>query len=145
MCDISSGLNGYKSLNADVIAVSVDTPFAQEAWAHAKRIIEAGEHQLAMSLVGRGDEHGVDPRIPDEIDRGRDRTRFRTHLDDLRCARTIGIGHRNQFHAGHCARQNLRMIRAHHARADQPNPDGHRKDAMLNERRGRRRSPTSGR
>jgi peroxiredoxin len=38
MCDISSGLNGYKSLNADVIAVSVDTPFAQEAWAQKEKI-----------------------------------------------------------------------------------------------------------
>src|SRR5467141_665679 len=32
MCDISSGLN------ADVIAVSVDSPFAQEAWAQKEKI-----------------------------------------------------------------------------------------------------------
>lgn len=38
MCDISAGLNGYSSLNADVIAVSVDTPFAQEAWAQKEKI-----------------------------------------------------------------------------------------------------------
>ena len=33
MCDISAGLSGYSGLNAEVIALSVDTPFAQEAWA----------------------------------------------------------------------------------------------------------------
>jgi peroxiredoxin len=33
MCDISGGLGAYGGLNADVIAISVDTPFAQEAWA----------------------------------------------------------------------------------------------------------------
>src|SRR5437763_8468188 len=38
MCDITSGLNGYSSLNADVIAVSVDGPFAQEAWAQKEKI-----------------------------------------------------------------------------------------------------------
>jgi glutaredoxin-dependent peroxiredoxin len=38
MCDISAGLNSYKGLNAEVIAVSVDTPFAQEAWAHKEKI-----------------------------------------------------------------------------------------------------------
>jgi len=38
MCDISSGLNAYAGLNADVIAVSVDTPFAQEAWAQKEKI-----------------------------------------------------------------------------------------------------------
>ena len=38
LCDITSGLPQYSSLNADVIAVSVDTPFAQEAWAKQERI-----------------------------------------------------------------------------------------------------------
>src|SRR5213083_1184805 len=38
MCDITSGLNDYSSLNADVIAVSVDSPFAQEAWAQKEKI-----------------------------------------------------------------------------------------------------------
>ena len=38
MCDISGGLNGYSSLNADVIGISVDTPFAQEAWAQKEKI-----------------------------------------------------------------------------------------------------------
>jgi len=31
MCDITSGMNAYSNLNADVIAVSVDSPFSQEA------------------------------------------------------------------------------------------------------------------
>jgi glutaredoxin-dependent peroxiredoxin len=38
MCDISAGLNSYAGLNAEVIAVSVDTPFAQEAWAQKEKI-----------------------------------------------------------------------------------------------------------
>jgi peroxiredoxin len=38
LCDISSGLNSYKSLNAEVVAISVDTPFAQEAWAQKEKI-----------------------------------------------------------------------------------------------------------
>src|SRR5881394_1705310 len=38
MCDLSAGLNGYSSLNADVIALSIDTPFAQEAWAQKEKI-----------------------------------------------------------------------------------------------------------
>jgi glutaredoxin-dependent peroxiredoxin len=38
MCDISGGLGAYGGLNADVIAISVDTPFAQEAWAQKEKI-----------------------------------------------------------------------------------------------------------
>ena len=38
MCDISAGLNGYSGLNADVVAISVDTPFSQEAWAQKEKI-----------------------------------------------------------------------------------------------------------
>src|SRR5262245_37271745 len=38
LCDVTAGLNGYTGLNADVIALSVDTPFAQEAWAQKERI-----------------------------------------------------------------------------------------------------------
>jgi len=33
MCDVSSGLGGYAGLNAEVYAISVDSPFTQEAWA----------------------------------------------------------------------------------------------------------------
>jgi peroxiredoxin len=38
MCAISNGLNAYADLNADVIGISVDSPFAQEAWAAKERI-----------------------------------------------------------------------------------------------------------
>ncbi len=38
MCDISAGLNAYSGLNAQVIGISVDTPFAQEAWAQKEKI-----------------------------------------------------------------------------------------------------------
>src|SRR6202142_2427527 len=38
MCDITAGLNAYSSLNADVLAISVDSPFAQEAWAQKEKI-----------------------------------------------------------------------------------------------------------
>ncbi|PYJ01945.1 MAG: peroxiredoxin [Verrucomicrobia bacterium] len=38
MCDLTAGLNGYASLNADVVGISVDTPFAQEAWAQKEKI-----------------------------------------------------------------------------------------------------------
>lgn len=38
MCDITSGLNAYLGLNAEVIALSVDSPFAQEAWAQKEKI-----------------------------------------------------------------------------------------------------------
>src|SRR6185369_4625588 len=38
MCDITAGLNSYSGLNADVIGISVDSPFAQEAWAQKEKI-----------------------------------------------------------------------------------------------------------
>lgn len=38
MCDITSGLSAYADLNADVIAISVDSPFSQEAWAKENKI-----------------------------------------------------------------------------------------------------------
>ena len=38
LCDITAGLNAYSGLNANVIGVSVDTPFAQEAWAQKEKI-----------------------------------------------------------------------------------------------------------
>src|SRR5512143_3851089 len=38
LCDITSGLNAYAGMNADVIGISVDTPFAQEAWAQKEKI-----------------------------------------------------------------------------------------------------------
>ncbi len=38
MCSISAGLESYRGLNATVIGISVDTPFAQEAWAEKEKI-----------------------------------------------------------------------------------------------------------
>jgi peroxiredoxin len=38
LCDITAGLSAYASLNADVIGISVDSPFAQEAWAQKQKI-----------------------------------------------------------------------------------------------------------
>lgn len=38
MCQISAGLNSYAGLGADVIGISVDSPFAQEAWAQKEGI-----------------------------------------------------------------------------------------------------------
>ena len=38
LCDITAGVGAYSGLAADVIAVSVDSPFAQEAWAQKEKI-----------------------------------------------------------------------------------------------------------
>jgi peroxiredoxin len=38
MCDVSSGLSAYEKLDAAVYGISVDSPFAQEAWADKEKI-----------------------------------------------------------------------------------------------------------
>ncbi|MGA3170019.1 MAG: redoxin domain-containing protein [Chthoniobacteraceae bacterium] len=38
MCDITAGLGGYDALDAKVIGISVDSPFAQDAWAKKENI-----------------------------------------------------------------------------------------------------------
>lgn len=38
MCDISGGVTTYEQLNATVYGISVDSPFAQEAWAQKEKI-----------------------------------------------------------------------------------------------------------
>jgi peroxiredoxin len=38
LCDATAGIPQYATLNADIIAISVDTPFAQEAWALKEKI-----------------------------------------------------------------------------------------------------------
>ena len=38
LCDVTAGLAQFQGMNADVIAVSVDSPFAQEAWAQKEKI-----------------------------------------------------------------------------------------------------------
>jgi glutaredoxin-dependent peroxiredoxin len=37
-CDVTAGLAQYQNLNAEVIGISVDSPFAQEAWAQKEKI-----------------------------------------------------------------------------------------------------------
>jgi peroxiredoxin len=38
LCEVSTGLKTYSDLNAEVLAISVDTPFAQKAWAKQEGI-----------------------------------------------------------------------------------------------------------
>lgn len=38
MCSVSQGLTDYSDGGADVVAISVDSPFAQEAWAQKEKI-----------------------------------------------------------------------------------------------------------
>jgi glutaredoxin-dependent peroxiredoxin len=38
MCNVTAGLPEYDGQNADVIGISVDSPFAQEAWAQKEKI-----------------------------------------------------------------------------------------------------------
>jgi peroxiredoxin len=38
MCDVTAGLLQYSALGADIIGISVDSPFAQEAWANQHKI-----------------------------------------------------------------------------------------------------------
>ena len=38
MCDVTAGLSAYAGMNADVIGISVDSPFAQAAWAQKEKI-----------------------------------------------------------------------------------------------------------
>jgi peroxiredoxin len=38
MCEVRDGLREYQNLNARVFGISVDSPFAQEAWAKAERL-----------------------------------------------------------------------------------------------------------
>jgi len=37
-CDVSAGLDKYSSLNAEILGISVDSPFAQAAWAKKESI-----------------------------------------------------------------------------------------------------------
>ena len=38
LCDVTASLANYESLNASVLGISVDSPFAQEAWAKKENI-----------------------------------------------------------------------------------------------------------
>lgn len=53
LCEISGGLNEFKSLNAAVLAISGDNPFAQQAWAQKENIqlplLSDYDHQVARA------------------------------------------------------------------------------------------------
>src|SRR5437773_3497568 len=55
MCEITSNLDGYASLNGDVIAISVDSPFAQEAWAQKEKINLTLASDLNNELIKKYD------------------------------------------------------------------------------------------
>ena len=38
LCDVTAGLSAYAGMNAEVVGISVDSPFAQEAWAQKEKI-----------------------------------------------------------------------------------------------------------
>ena len=38
LCSVSQGLDAYSGMGVDVVAVSIDSPFAQEAWATKENI-----------------------------------------------------------------------------------------------------------
>ena len=71
MCDISNGMNAYSGLNAEVIGISVDTPFAQEAWAQKEKI-----GYYPGQRPQQGSDQEVRRRLPDaRRDRGHRRPR----------------------------------------------------------------------
>jgi glutaredoxin-dependent peroxiredoxin len=55
LCDLTAGLNAYTGLNADVIAISVDSPFAQEAWAQKERISVTLASDLNKEVIRKYD------------------------------------------------------------------------------------------
>lgn len=54
MCSVSQGLDAYASVNAEVLGISGDNPFAQEAWAQREKITVAllsdYEHNVARAF-----------------------------------------------------------------------------------------------
>lgn len=53
LCDITSSLNDYKALDATVVGISGDNPFAQEAWAQKEgiglQLLSDYEHEAAKA------------------------------------------------------------------------------------------------
>jgi len=53
MCEVSLGLAAYTTLNADVLGISGDNPFAQAAWAEKEKItvtlLADYEHKVAQA------------------------------------------------------------------------------------------------
>ncbi len=55
LCDVSGGLGDFKGMAADVIAISVDTPFAQEAWAQKEKITLTLASDLNKEVIKKYD------------------------------------------------------------------------------------------
>jgi peroxiredoxin len=55
MCDVTSGITAYQQLNAEVIAISVDSPFAQEAWAAKEKIVITIASDLNKEVIKKYD------------------------------------------------------------------------------------------
>ena len=55
LCAISGGMNDYAALNADVIGISIDTPFAQEAWAQKENITITLASDLNKEVIKKYD------------------------------------------------------------------------------------------
>ena len=55
MCDISQGLNSFAGTNADVIGISIDRPFAQEAWAQKEKISVTLASDLNKEVIKKYD------------------------------------------------------------------------------------------
>jgi peroxiredoxin len=53
MCDLSQGLSSFSG--ADVIGISIDTPFAQEAWAQKEKITIALASDLNKETIKKYD------------------------------------------------------------------------------------------
>ena len=51
LCDLTAGLNAYADLGATVIGVSVDSPFAQEAWAQKEKITPTLASDLNKEVI----------------------------------------------------------------------------------------------
>jgi peroxiredoxin len=54
-CDVSGGLKSYAGLNAEVIGISIDTPFAQEAWAQKEKITITLASDLNKEVIRKYD------------------------------------------------------------------------------------------
>ena len=55
LCDVTSAFGTYASLGADVIAISVDSPFAQEAWAKTNNIQATLASDLNKEVIKKYD------------------------------------------------------------------------------------------
>jgi len=71
LCSVSAGFDEYEKLNAKVYGISVDSPFAQEAFAKAFRLLAAdigverkGREFNALGFVSHNDEEFAE-RFPE--------------------------------------------------------------------------------